>query len=69
MNEAITIIEQGYNGGGNLMADKKLLVCLDNDMYDLIKQRAKEHHISASAYIRLCVLANETKPRKRGKIL
>lgn len=51
------------------MADKKLLVCLDNDMYDLIKKRAKEHHISASAYIRLCVIANETKSRKRGKIL
>ena len=51
------------------MADRKLLICLDDDMYDLIKQRAKEHHISASAYIRLCVLANETKPRKRGKIL
>ena len=51
------------------MADKKLLICLDDDMYHLIKQRAKEHHISCSAYIRLCVLANETKPRKRGKIL
>ena len=51
------------------MADKKLLVCLDNDLYDLIKQRAKEHHISASSYIRLCVLANETKPRKRGKLV
>ena len=51
------------------MSDKKLLVCLDNDIYELIKQRAKEHHISASAYIRLCVLMNETKPRKRGKIL
>ena len=52
------------------MADKKLLVCLDNDMYDLIKQRASEHHISASAYIRLCVLANETKSgRKRGKLI
>ena len=51
------------------MAQKKLLVCLDDAMYDLIKKRASEHHISASAYIRLCVLANETKPRKRGKIL
>ena len=52
------------------MSDKKkLLVCLDNEFYNLIKQRAKEHHISCSAYIRLCVLANETKPRKRGKIL
>ena len=51
------------------MADKKLLICLDNDMYDLIKKRASEHHISASAYIRLCVLANETKPRKRGKLI
>ena len=51
------------------MSDKKLLICLDNEFYDLIKQRAKEHHISASAYIRLCVLANETKPRKRGKLI
>ena len=51
------------------MADKKLLICLDNAMYDLIKQRAKEHHISASAYIRLCVLANETKTKKRGRLL
>ena len=68
MNEAITIIEQGYIGGGN-MSDKKLLICLDNEFYDLIKRRAKEHHISASAYIRLCVLANETKPRKRGKLV
>lgn len=51
------------------MSDKKLLVCLDNDLYDLIKQRAEEHHISASAYIRLCVLANETKSRKRGKLV
>ena len=68
MNEAITIIEQGYIGGGN-MSDKKLLICLDNEFYNLIKQRAKEHHISASAYIRLCVLANETKPRKRGKLV
>lgn len=51
------------------MAQKKLLVCLDDAMYELIKQRAKEHHISASAYIRLCVLINETKSRKGGKIL
>ena len=52
------------------MADKKkLLVCLDDDMYVLIKKRASEHHISASAYIRLCVLANETKSRKRGKLV
>ena len=51
------------------MADKKLLVCLDNEFYELIKQRAKEHHISASAYIRLCVLANETKTKKRGRLL
>ena len=51
------------------MSDKKLLICLDDDMYQLIKRRAKEHHISASAYIRLCVLANETKPRKRGKLV
>ena len=51
------------------MADKKLLVSLDDDMYNLIKKRASEHHISASAYIRLCVIANEAKSRKRGKIL
>ena len=51
------------------MSDKKLLVCLDNNMYDLIKRRAEEHHISASAYIRLCILANETKSRKRGKLV
>ena len=51
------------------MADKKLLVCLDDDMYDLIKQRAKEHHISASSYIRLCVLANETKSKKKGRLI
>ena len=52
------------------MADKKkLLVCLDDDMYDLIKKRASEHHISASAYIRLCVLANETKSKKKGRLV
>ena len=51
------------------MAQKKLLVCLDDAMYDLIKKRASEHHISASSYIRLCVLANETKSRKRGKLV
>ena len=51
------------------MADRKLLVCLDEDMYQLIKKRASEHHISASAYIRLCILANETKSRKRGKLV
>ena len=50
------------------MADKKLLICLDNAMYDLIKQRAKEHHISASAYIRLCVIKEATS-KKGGKIL
>ena len=69
MDEAITIIDIGYIYGGGNMSDKKLLICLDNEFYDLIKQRAKEHHISASAYIRLCVLANETKPRKRGKLI
>ena len=51
------------------MAQKKLLVCLDDKFYDLIKQRAKEHHISASAYIRLCVLANETKTKKKGRLI
>ena len=52
------------------MADKKkLLVCLDDAMYDLIKKRSSELHISASSYIRLCVLANETKSRKRGKLI
>ena len=52
------------------MADKKkLLVCLDDDMYDLIKKRASEHHISCSAYIRLCVLANETKTKKKGRLI
>lgn len=51
------------------MADKKLLVCLDNELYDLIKKRASEHHISASSYIRLCVLANETKSKKKGRLI
>mgnify|MGYP006059978877 FL=1 len=51
------------------MAQKKLLVCLDDTLYDLIKKRASEHHISASSYIRLCVLENETKSRKRGKLV
>ena len=51
------------------MSDKKLLICLDNEFYNLIKQRAKEHHISASAYIRLCLLAKETKPRKKGRLI
>ena len=51
------------------MSDKKLLICLDNEFYDLIKQRAKEHHISCSAYIRLCVLANETKTKKKGRLI
>ena len=52
------------------MTQKKLLVCLDDELYDLIKKRASEHHISASSYIRLCVLANETKSgRKRGKLI
>ena len=52
-----------------IMAQKKLLVCLDDELYDLIKKRASEHHISASSYIRLCVLANETKTKKRGRLL
>ena len=51
------------------MADKKkLLVCLDDDMYDLIKKRASELHISASSYLRLCVI-KETQSKKGGKIL
>lgn len=48
--------------------DKKTLINLDQELYDLVKQRAKELHISASSYIRLCII-NETKPRKGGKIL
>ena len=52
------------------MADKKkLLVCLDDAMYQLIKKRASELHISASSYIRLCVLANETKSKKKGRLI
>ena len=50
------------------MADKKLLVCLDDDMYRLIKKRASELHISASSYIRLCVIKEATS-KKGGKIL
>ena len=68
MDEAINSIDIRYIGGGN-MSDKKLLICLDNEFYNLIKQRAKEHHISASAYIRLCVLANETKTKKKGRLV
>ena len=53
----------------NNMADKKkLLVCLDDDMYQLIKKRASELHISASSYLRLCVI-KETQSKKGGKIL
>ena len=52
-----------------IMAQKKLLVCLDDELYDLIKKRASEHHISASSYIRLCVLANETKSKKKGRLV
>ena len=48
--------------------DKKTLINLDQELYDLVKQRAKELHISASSYIRLCII-NETKPRKRGKLI
>ena len=52
-----------------ILADKKkLLVCLDDDMYDLIKKRASELHISASSYLRLCVI-KETQSKKGGKIL
>ena len=50
------------------MSDKKLLVCLDEDMYNLIKKRAKDLHISASSYLRLCVI-KETQSKKGGKIL
>ena len=50
------------------MSDKKLLVCLDDDMYNLIKKRASELHISASSYIRLCII-KEAKGKKGGKIL
>lgn len=50
------------------MADKKLLICLDEEMYQLIKQRAKKLHISASSYIRLCVIKEATS-KKGGKIL
>ena len=67
MEEAINSIEQGYIGG-EIMADRKLLVCLDEDMYQLIKKRAKELHISASSYLRLCVI-KETQSKKGGKIL
>ena len=69
MDEAITIIEKRYILEVIILADKKLLICLDNEFYDLIKQRAKEHHISCSAYIRLCVLANETKSKKKGRLI
>ena len=52
-----------------ILADKKkLLVCLDDDMYALIKKRASELHISASSYLRLCVI-KETQSKKGGKIL
>ena len=50
------------------MAQKKLLVCLDDDMYQLIKKRSSELHISASSYIRLCVI-KEIASKKGGKIL
>ena len=68
MEEAINNIDIGYIYGGGNMADKKLLICLDNDMYDLIKKRASELHISASSYIRLCVIKEATS-KKGGKIL
>ena len=68
MEEAINNIDIGYIYGGGNMADKKLLICLDNDMYDLIKKRASELNISASSYIRLCVIKEATS-KKGGKIL
>lgn len=48
--------------------DKKTLINLDQELYDLVKQRAKELHISASSYIRLCII-KETTSKKGGKIL
>lgn len=69
MDEAIIIIDIRYIfGGGNMADKKKLLVCLDDAMYQLIKKRASELHISASSYLRLCVI-KETQSKKGGKIL
>ena len=69
MDKAIIIIEIGYILEVVILADKKkLLVCLDDDMYALIKKRASELHISASSYLRLCVI-KETQSKKGGKIL
>ena len=48
--------------------DKKTLINLDQELYDLVKQRAKELHISVSSYIRLCII-KETTSKKGGKIL
>ena len=63
----LIVCKKDIFGGGN-MADKKLLICLDNEMYQLIKKRASELHISASSYLRLCVI-KETQSKKGGKIL
>ena len=68
MDKAIIIIDIRYIFWRCNMADKKLLVCLDDDMYRLIKKRASELHISASSYIRLCVIKEATS-KKGGKIL
>ena len=63
----LIVCKKDIFGGGN-MADIKLLVCLDEEMYQLIKKRASELHISASSYLRLCVI-KETQSKKGGKIL
>lgn len=48
--------------------DKKTLINLDQELYDLVKQRSSELHISVSSYIRLCII-KETQSKKGGKIL
>lgn len=48
--------------------DKKALINLDQELYDLVKQRSSELHISISSYIRLCII-KETTSKKGGKIL
>ena len=48
--------------------DKKTLINLDQELYDLVKQRANELHISVSSYIRRCII-KETTSKKGGKIL
>ena len=69
MDEAINSMQDRYILEVTILADKKkLLVCLDDAMYQLIKKRASELHISASSYLRLCVI-KETQSKKGGKIL